>query len=64
MKKEYNQGVIDGYVMAWKKPIDEGFDIQAELISYTIYLIGKDNTDYYEHIFRTLLNNEHSLTDL
>lgn len=62
--KELGCTVVGYNNIQWKKPIDKGFDIQTEIISYTIYLIGKDNTDYYEHIFRTLLNNEHSLTDL
>lgn len=42
---------------------EPGFDRQEDIMSYTVYLVGENNIEFYDRIFSTLLNNKRSLTE-
>ena len=59
--KELEFAVVGYKNTRWIKEPD--FDMHEEIMSYTVYLVGENNIEFYDRIFSTQLNNKSSSTE-
>lgn len=59
--RELGFAVVGYKNIRWIKETD--FDKYEDIMSYTVYLVGENNIEFYDWIFSTLINNKRSLTE-